>query len=598
MEVKKKIKEMLNAGHNDIAKLLLREFAGQHPRDADMYLWKAEISLTENQLDDAQRALIEGIGYEHRRFDLYYRLGNLYRKMNLDELARAVYRRAQALNVEDASRQEIDRLIAECGAAIRTNSALKDKPPVVSIIVLAYNHLDYTKSCLESILQYTSHLNYELITVDNGSSDGTGEYLNSLPHTKKVTLQTNAGPVNGFNAGMLVAEGRYTSCISNDFIVTTRWMDNLLACMESDERIGFASPGASSVSNNQQIVCPESGLAEMQRFAAAYNISDPSKWEERVRLLPCVLMVRTDVLTEVGYFDPRFAFGEFADDDISFRIRRAGYKLVFAKDTFVHHYGSVTVGEDQRKHQSLEKSRLIFEEKYSLDAWRDSNFDVHLLNASLERYPNLTDSNKPGGEHPIHILGINGKCGATTLQIRNLLRQAGHGEAVLHQHTDQPGYLLDLQTISSAAVCSPISELTEKWTPGSYDLIVWEGGLEAYPPIETLLVKLHSLLRKQGRIVFKIANSGHFLQLAALWNNELPFGKKEASGTFFRLQPLLELLEQVKLPAIKMWFIQDEAHLHYPGLYQAMEQLQQKEEALRSNRLTVSEIMIIAEAQI
>ncbi len=57
--------------------------------------------------------------------------------------------------------------------------------PLVSIVVLAYNQLEYTKQCIESISRYTSHIDYELITVDNGSSDGTREYFNGLPHARR-----------------------------------------------------------------------------------------------------------------------------------------------------------------------------------------------------------------------------------------------------------------------------------------------------------------------------------------------------------------------------------------------------------------------------
>jgi GT2 family glycosyltransferase len=569
MEVKKKIKEMLESGHTDIAKLLIREFEALHPRDSDIHLWKAEIQLSEDKLDEAQRTLIEAIGCDHRRRELYDRLAEVYRRQNKPELAHSLYKRAEPL--------------AEIGI----------EPPLVSIIVLAFNHLEYTKRCIESIYQHTSHIPFELITVDNGSSDGTAAYFNQLPNRKKVALKANAGPVNGFNAGMIVADGTYTACISNDFIVTARWMDNLLACISSDEAIGFVSPGADSVSNNQQIECPAADLEAMHRFAEGYNVSDPLKWEERVRLLPCVLMARTGLLKQVGFFDPRFYYGEFADDDISFRIRRAGYKLIFAKDTFTHHAGSVTVGEDQRKHRSLEVSSQIFRDKYGLDAWADAQFDLHLVETALDRIKRL--KGRQTGQ--IKIMGINTKCGSTPLQLRNRLKESGYGRASITSYTDQEKYLQDLRTVSDKAVYGPLDGLDAMPDTDLYNLIVLEGGLEAYDAVDKIIGGIRSKLAPGGSFLFKMKNGAYYLELVRWLSERAPIVQMPLKGSFFHLQPLLALLEKIKLPASQLIAVQDQVHPHLSGFYNRLEELAASYEAFKSAGLSVPELVVVAEMQ-
>lgn len=590
MEVKKKIKDMLEAGHPDIAKLLIREFEGQFPRDPDFYYWKAEIGILENKLDEAHRILVEAIGIAHERIGFYEKLAEVYLLMNEQKLAECTLKTAIARTVSHVEQERLRQALTALGEP-EAAAASRDRP-VVSIIVLAYNHLEYTKRCIESIYRYTSHLSFELITVDNGSSDGTDAYFQALPNGKKVRFLANAGPVNGFNAGMLAAEGMYTACISNDFIVTASWMDNLLACMASDERIGFVSPGANEVSNNQRIECGASEAGEIQSFARSYNVSDSAKWEERVRLLPCVLMVRTEVLYKTGYYDPRFAYGEFADDDISFRIRRAGYKLIFARDTFVYHFGSVTTREDKVKHNSLEVSRSIFVEKYGLDAWDDASMDIHLVQTAAEHL------NRPGNEtgaDPLRILGINSKCGSTPLQLRNALRGAGYlPEPELHYVTDQSQYIEDLRSISGVVRLEPLQGMLPEGDPQGYNVIMLEGGLEGYEPAQSVILRIRALLKKDGLFVFKVRNGTHFTELARILNVPLPNASPRLSGTFLQLQALIELLAGHKLPVQKILFVQDAAHLHYPAVHQRLEKLLQPLEGFNSSLLTVSEMILVA----
>ncbi|MCR8635032.1 glycosyltransferase [Paenibacillus radicis (ex Xue et al. 2023)] len=600
MEVKKKIKEMLDAGQVDIAKLLIREFQGLHPRDADIYLWKAEIHMLENKLDEAQRALVEAIGFEYQRFDLFYKLANVYFQKKEFVLAVSLYRRSMELTEDENKRTEIQQCIDDINKKLSSTNEMTDRAskPLVSIIVLAYNHLEYTKQCMDSIYRYTMHLPIELITVNNGSSDGTAAYFNELPNHKKVTLAANVGPVNGFNAGMMVAEGRYTACISNDFIVTKGWLDNLLICMESDPTIGFVSPGADSVSNNQRIICPNAvDLEEMQRFAESYNISNPDMWEERVRLLPCVLMVRTELLKQVGYFDPRFIYGEFADDDISFRIRRAGNKLIFVKDTFTHHFGSVTVGEEQRQHQSLEVSREIFRDKYGIDAWEDTGFDIHLVDTATEC---IQQQRQRSGTAPqaVRILGINAKCGSTPLQLRNKLRENGFEQTTIVNYTDQSKYMVDLLSVSETAKHGLLTELKDFEDSALYDVILLEGGLEPYPrhQIDSIINGIRSKLCSGGLLLFKMQNGAHYLQIARWLSDRTPFLQTQLSNTFFHLQPLLLLLESNKLPVRKILFVQDPVQPQLTELFNKMEKIPKTHEMFNHALLSVSEMVIVTEA--
>ncbi|WP_368293960.1 glycosyltransferase [Dehalobacter sp. TBBPA1] len=371
--------------------------------------------------------------------------------------------------------------------------------PLVSIVILGYNHLDYTKLAIDSIYQYSEGIDFELITVNNGSFDGTKKYFDSLPNKKKIHLDNNVGPVNGFNIGLKAAEGKYIAAVCNDFIFTKDWLKNLILCMESDEEIGFVAPAASNVSNFQQIPGNYKNIEEMQDFARAFNHSDPDKWEERVRLMPTVLFVKREVLDLVGYYDPKFYFGEFADDDMSFRIRRAGYKLVFAADTFTFHFGSITTGAGQKENKSLEVSRQFFIDKYNLDAWTDVHYDFDLLN--------LVDYEEAKGKSDIRILGIDPRCGATILQLKNKLRNQGQKDVQLFAFTKAYKYMTDLETICQSAICGNYHDISKNYTNEKFDYVIIGEPAQHYDHFIDLIGTLKTLLKENGQIILSVNNT-------------------------------------------------------------------------------------------
>jgi len=103
-----------------------------------------------------------------------------------------------------------------------------DAEPPVSIIVLTYNEVAYTRACLESLRRSTA-LPYELIVVDNGSTDGTPAYLRTVAGAKLVLNERNRGFAGGCNQGLALARGRYLLLLNNDTLLPAGWLERLLA---------------------------------------------------------------------------------------------------------------------------------------------------------------------------------------------------------------------------------------------------------------------------------------------------------------------------------------------------------------------------------
>lgn len=116
--------------------------------------------------------------------------------------------------------------------------------PEVTVCVQAYNRLEKTKRCVESILKYTQGIHYELLLLDHGSNDGTLEYFKSVSHPCKkiVRVTKNLGPQYATGRSMQLFSGRYCALVTNDAIVTKNWLSNLLRCLKSDPQIGMVVP--------------------------------------------------------------------------------------------------------------------------------------------------------------------------------------------------------------------------------------------------------------------------------------------------------------------------------------------------------------------
>lgn len=370
------------------------------------------------------------------------------------------------------------------------NPITAGEPPLVSVVVLAYNHLDYTRQCIDSLFRYTTDVPYELITVNNGSTDGTEEYFNSLPHQKKLNFTENIGVDKAINQGFSLAEGRYTLNLSNDIVVTPRWLKNLVACAESSADIGMVVPVCGFSSNYQQVNLGYKTLDEMQALAEEYNQSNPLLWEERIRLVTYTCLFKTDLQKAIGGFDEDFNPGAYDDDAISFRIRRMGYRLILAMDTYVHHFGSVTFNAEYAKNNLGWRNRELFFNKFMVDSWSASLIDFYVVNLTERPY-----------RANINILGIGSSCGATLLQIKNRLRRGGVQNASIYYLSEQENTLPDLFTLSERCIFGSPQRVQALMGSRQYDLIVVESETEKLLNPEKFYTALCLMLSENGRLI-------------------------------------------------------------------------------------------------
>lgn len=219
---------------------------------------------------------------------------------------------------------------------------------VTSIVIVSYNTLDLLKICLDSIRRYTEPGTYEIIVVDNASSDGSAEWLKNEPNITVALNKENYGFPKACNQGMKLSTGQEILLLNSDTAVTENWLRNLKLALYFKPHIGAVGCMTDYCSNFQQISVPYAAndMAAMQEFAARFNASpQPRKWFSWQILVGFCYLFKREIYAKLGGLDENFGMGNYEDDDYSLRIRRAGYDLLLCQDTFIHHVGNASFSQ-------------------------------------------------------------------------------------------------------------------------------------------------------------------------------------------------------------------------------------------------------------
>lgn len=242
-----------------------------------------------------------------------------------------------------------DKLVA--GFETRTTYDVLDVAyetnPKVSIVVPVHNKFAVTYNCLVALLFAYNEASFEIIVVDDGSSDDTLDLPTIAPGVTCVRHETAQGFVNSCNDGAAVARGEYVVMLNNDTEPTARWLDEMLFVFENFTDVGLVG---------SKLIYPDARLQEaggiVWNNAAPWNYGrGGNPYEPRYNYTRQVdfisgasIMLPRTLWETVGGFSKEFAPAYYEDTDLAFKVRDQGLKVVYAPFSVVYHFEGISNG--------------------------------------------------------------------------------------------------------------------------------------------------------------------------------------------------------------------------------------------------------------
>lgn len=291
-----------------------------------------------------------------------------------------------------------------------------------SIVILTLNQLPLTIQCLESIWKNTSSP-YELIFVDNGSKDGTVDYLRNLGD-RIILIENphNFGFAKGCNQGVEVATGDQILFLNNDTILPPGWLEPMVEALYSNDDVGIVGPVTNYISGQQKINVPYTDIGDMEQFAKVHMQKHKGDMQEVRRIVGFCLMAKRSLLEDIGLFDERYGLGNYEDDDLCLRAIRAGYKLLIAWGSFIHHIGHASMGQSESASLGnlLEINRVKSHQKWGLPVHEllyspDVRISVCLITSNNEDILEATLSSLQGAVEEIIVVDLHSSDGTVEL---------------------------------------------------------------------------------------------------------------------------------------------------------------------------------------
>jgi GT2 family glycosyltransferase len=228
------------------------------------------------------------------------------------------------------------------------DKALRGSWPRASVVVLTHDNLAFSRMCLASLLENTDYPNYELIVVDNASTDGTVEELQrlarSIPTVKVILNDHNAGFGPGNNQGLAAATGEILVLLNNDTVVPRGWLTRLARHLD-DAALGLIGPATNRSCNEAQIDIPYQTYGEFRAVARSQGAQyERQRLAIRMPMMFCMAF-RRDTYERLGPIDERYEVGMFEDEDYALRAKAAGLQVAWTPEVYVHHAYHASIGK-------------------------------------------------------------------------------------------------------------------------------------------------------------------------------------------------------------------------------------------------------------
>lgn len=242
----------------------------------------------------------------------------------------------------------------------------------VTIIILTWNKIQFTKYCLYYLYKYTNYPNWDLIVVDNGSTDETQQFLKKFQRTHEncqiILNSRNLGFAKGNNQGIKQAKGQYIVFLNNDVFVTANWLIELVNCSKSDPNVGIVGTKLIYPQNRR---IQHAGVVFSLRGKPFHVYRNQKSTDKQVNIqksynavTAACMLVKRNLIEELGGFDERFKIGGYEDVDLCLRARLKKYIILYCPKSEMLHYEYGSSQQIERFNEMAKRNFSIFMKKW------------------------------------------------------------------------------------------------------------------------------------------------------------------------------------------------------------------------------------------
>lgn len=234
----------------------------------------------------------------------------------------------------------------------------------ISVVVLNWNGVDLLKRFVPSLVNNTTCSDVEIVVADNGSTDGSVEFIKEhYPEIKVLELGKNWGFAEGYNRAIAMLDSKYVLLLNSDVDVTPNWLQPLREAMDNNPRLGAVQPKLMSLCEPDKFeyagacggyidkfgypFCRGRILGNLEVDNGQYDTVQPVFW-----CTGAAIMVQRELYCKAGGLDPLF-FAHMEEIDLCWRIARLGYELAAIPDSVVYHLGGGTLPMNHPKKLKL-----------------------------------------------------------------------------------------------------------------------------------------------------------------------------------------------------------------------------------------------------
>lgn len=294
-------------------------------------------------------------------------IGTYRRKLviSLWKLFKLIYKKIRQFLKIKNNNDYIEQVLGLSSFNIKKINFKKYDKPIVSIIIPIYNKWQFTYNCLQAILKNTNNINYEVIIVDNGSTDETNLLIEKVDNIIYLKNEKNLGFAKACNQGAKIAQGEYLLFLNNDTVALPLWLNVLIDELKQNSNTGIVG---------SKLIYPDKTIQHagviFSNKGEPYHIhnkkhnlnKEANKKKRFLAITGACLAIKRNLFKQVEGFDEIYK-NSYEDIDLCLKVASLGFSIVYCPESCLYHYESMSHGRFDNDHSNFQRFKTKWLDK-------------------------------------------------------------------------------------------------------------------------------------------------------------------------------------------------------------------------------------------